>query len=846
MDYRAGMFVYALAFLLGDIFVQQLSLLPDQSTLVLVFFAICLLCLAYLRCKQACVQWVLYRELTLCILIILLFLIGFSYTVIYAERQLSNRLDEHLSGKSLLVTGFVSDIPAVNGHVQRFTFDIESFKVLAPAAQQTSQLNFVEKAPRKIRLSWYYGQDIQAAEKWQFEIRLKPPHGFMNLAGFDYESWLFQHAIDATGYVRKSAFNERIQNVSNSFFSGYIDRQRQKLAQLIDSIAEKTIISEKHNASGTGSFSLVKALAIGDKSSISNAQWLVLINTGTSHLMAISGLHIGLAALFAYIIFRRLTPSFIAKRIPAQHVALIGGMFAALLYALIAGLSIPTQRAIIMLFVVSMMMLIRHNHRPIDALGFALLVVLLFDPLAVLAVGFWFSFAAVAVIFVSLSAGVSKRHVDNDSILSKILSTLRQWVRLQLAISIFLLPLSLFMFQQVSLISPIANFLLIPYISFLVVPVVLLALVFVYPLPAIAELLFILAADMIDLAWPVLNYLSLRPYALWVQGEVDITVLLSATAAVWLIFYVLSNSDLVAKKWFKKYHPKIIFSIFIFSATVLMLPLFVSNRHDLKSGEYSVTVLDVGQGSAAVLQTRNHNIVFDAGAKFSDKLDVGRSVVIPYLRSQGIKSLDYLIISHGDSDHIGGAPAIIRAYPATIILGQDIDNLLAENKQPCLEGLKWHWDGVDFMFLSPATNEKPLLSTIKRNNRSCVLHVASAFGSVLFTGDIEKKVERKLLKNYQQYLSSDILIAPHHGSNTSSSTAFIAAVDPEIVIFSAGYKNRYKLPAKKVIDRYSLSDARMVQTAQSGAINIKFTDKDGLEMKKYRETAGKYWNHIVN
>ena len=834
MDYRAGMFVYALAFLLGDIFVQQLSVLPTRSALIIISISICLLFAAFFISKKWCKNRFLYKELTLTILLIILLLLGILYTSLYAKQQLSNRLDKNLIGKSLIVSGFVSDIPVVNGHVQRFTFYVESFKVLSSTGRNNTQADLIAKFPRKIRLSWYYGQKINSSERWQFEVRLKPPHGFMNPAGFDYESWLFQHGIDATGYVRKSELNQHNKSTLNDGFRGYIDSHRQRLGQLIDSIADK----ENDSTSGAGSFSLVKALAIGDKSSISNEQWLVLINTGTSHLMAISGLHIGLAALFAYVVIRRLIPSHITKRVPAQHVALVGGMFVALLYALIAGLSIPTQRAIIMLFVISVMMLVRHNHRSIDALGFALFVVLIIDPIAVLAVGFWFSFAAVAVIFISLNTGSSKPQTNDDSIAGKVLTTIKQWVRLQLIISIFLLPLSLFMFQQVSLISPIANFLLIPYVSFLVVPVVLSAIVFVFFLPAIAELLFTLAADMIDFVWPTLNYLSIRPYALWVQGEVGMVALLSATAAILLIFFAI--------KQFENQHRKVTYWLFLFPVAVLMIPLFAFNDSDLKSGEYKVTVLDVGQGSAAVLQTQNHVFVFDAGAKFSDRLDMGRSVVIPYLRSRGIKSLDYLIISHGDSDHIGGAQAIIDEYSATTVLGQDIEKLQAVNKQSCLEGLKWQWDGVDFEFLSPAAEGESKSLVVKRNDRSCVLHVSSSQGSVLFTGDIEKKVERKLLEKYSSGLASDVLIVPHHGSNTSSTTAFINAVNPEFSLFSVGYKNRYKLPGKKVIDRYIASNSTRIQTDESGAITVKFTDKNAIEVTKYRESTGKYWNHIIN
>ena len=276
------------------------------------------------------------------------------------------------------------------------------------------------------------------------------------------------------------------------------------------------------------------------------------------------------------------------------------------------------------------------------------------------------------------------------------------------------------------------------------------------------------------------------------------------------------------------------------------LSLFVTDKSDLSSGEYSIIILDVGQGSAAVLQTKNHVMVIDAGAKFSDRLDAGSSVIVPYLRSLGIESLDYLIVSHGDNDHIGGAQAIIDAYSTVTVLGQDIESLKVGAKQDCYDGLNWQWDGVGFEILSPENSNNRPLQDIKRNNRSCVLRVSSEFGSVLLPGDAERKVEKRLLALHGKQLASDVLIVPHHGSNTSSSSSFIDAVNPAIAIISAGYKNRYKLPNKKVLSRYVLKNVKLVETAKSGAITIQFAKGSELDIIKYRENAAKYWNHIIN
>jgi len=830
MDYKAGMFAYALAFLLGVLSVQQLASLPASSVIFLLSFVV-FLC-AVLFVKQKRFDFLKQYTLTLCL--ILLFLIGFIYAVFHAEQQLSLRLEEGFSGKNIVISGRVSNIPVSNGKVQRFEFNIESHRILN--ADTSSQTAF----PEKIRLSWYYGRRVNAGERWQFEVRLKPPHGFMNPGGFDYEAWLFQHGIQATGYVRKSGFNKRESNAFASLISsltGAINFFRQSLSAQIDAISEYSKTNDGE------AFSLVKALAVGDKSSISRQQWRVLANTGTSHLMAISGLHIGLASLFAYVLIRRLVPVFVMKYMPAQHVALIGGMLTASLYALVAGLSIPTQRAIIMLFVLSLMLLMRRNHRPLDALGFALLVVLLIDPLSVLSAGFWFSFSAVAVIFISLSRAQTQADFD-DSFWGRVKATLKQWLRLQFLISLFLLPLSLFMFQQVSLVSPLANLLLIPYVSFLVVPLVLLAIIFSLFWPTFSAILFTLAALLLDFIWPLLSYLASLPWALWVRGDVGVFKLLSVTAGMLLVFYAGQITAYLFKWRNQPLRPYASMSLRLL-ACLLLVPLLMTGRPQFAAGDFQLTMLDVGQGSAAVIQTQNHVLVFDAGAKFSDRLNAGSGVVIPYLRSQGMVTLDRLIISHGDADHIGGAQDILDQYPEVSLLGQDIENLHADKKQPCLAGLNWHWDGVDFLFLSPESESLPSSGKARRNNHSCVLRVSSSAGSVLFTGDIEKEIELQLLEKYGEQLASDILMVPHHGSKTSSSAGFIQAVNPEISLISVGYRNRYRLPSTRVLARYAAAGRAFLQTSSSGAISIKLISRRGMHIERYREKAGKYWHHVV-
>lgn len=848
MNFRAGMFVYAFAFLLGDTFVQQLTVLPDLSRLISLFVCVTFLCLFFYyfivrRAHSGAGDPFIRSHIASISVFIILIYLGICYSILVAQQHLVDRLDESLVGRSIIVSGQVASVPVVTEDVQRFEFNVMSLHILPTGASEEPLA--ATDYPEKLRLSWYYGEPVNAGETWQLEVRLKPPHGFMNPGGFDFERWLFQQGIDATGYVRPSESNRR--QLTASLYS--IDRIRQYLSRQLDAITEKKQLSG--DTASAASIALVKALAIGDKSSISARQWRILSNTGTSHLMAISGLHIGLAALFGYLLIRHITPVFIMKRMPAQHVAIIAGVIMALLYALIAGLSIATQRAIIMLSVLSIMALLRRNCRPVDSLGLAMIVVLLIEPAAVLSAGFWFSFSAVAVIYIS----VLSANGTSVSLLHRLMSTLKQWIRLQLMISLFLMPLSLFMFQQASLISPLANLLLIPYVSFLVVPVILLAIPCAFLLHDAAEVLFNLAATLLDFIWPLLAYLSALPYAFWVKGDVDLIELLLATAAMLLLYFSKAIVTFAASRFVNialAADGIILCWLFRCLCCLLFIPLVVTDEQMLSAGDYQLTVLDVGQGSAAVVRTANHVLVFDSGARFSDRMDAGSSVLLPYLRSQSIGKLDRLIVSHGDMDHIGGAQSLLDEFPEADLVGQDIEALVlqktgAGRKQACDAGMQWQWDGVIFDIVSPeasaAKKSLPSQKAAKRNNHSCVLRISSDSGSVLLTGDIEKSVEDRLLEKYPGQLSADILIVPHHGSNTSSSPAFIAAVNPKLALISVGYKNRYRLPSALVTARYEAAGCELVTTDSSGAVTIKLLATEGISVTRYRETARKYWHH---
>ena len=766
-----GMFLIALSLLAGILGLNLFSVLPGN----VVYLSLLLLTLLW-RTKWLKPRVAVYRGL-----IALVF--GLGWAQLHATAYLAKVLPEMLAGKDLIVTARVDDIPVTNASVQRFIFDVERYDDLPDEVE----------APKRLKLSWYYGEPVRAGETWQFRVRLKPPHGFMNPGGFDYEAWLMQKGIHATGYVRDGELNRKLD--ASPPHDGSAVRQR---------IAENI----REMLAGSTFTGLITALAVGDRSAIDQTQWEVLVNTGTNHLMAISGLHIGLAAAFGYWLCRRMLPVRVMYLVPAQHAAMLCAVGVALIYAMLAGFAIPTQRALLMLVCTVAGLLLRRKTRPLDVLAFALIAVLLWDPVSVLSAGFWFSFLAVAVIFYALGGPFLQ-------------TRWLKWLWLQVVIALALFPLSLFLFQQTSLVAPLANLVLVPYVSMLVVPLVLLGMLLL-PLSALASnALFSLAETLFGIIWPLLEWLADLQYSHWIKAQPGILLTLLTLAGVGLVLAPR------IRKWRA-------------AGVILLLPVAAWQPQVPPVGAYELNVLDVGQGLAIVVRTSSRILVYDAGARFSDRLDSAQAVVLPFLTSKGVRKIDLLVISHGDGDHIGGAPSLLEAYPKTPVLGQGIDRLPARTASECTAGQRWKWDGVDFSLLHPDSADYPL-----SNNRSCVLKVTGKGGSVLIVGDIEKKVENRLLTRHRQALSADILIAPHHGSKTSSSSRFIEAVSPEIVIFAAGYRNRYQFPAAEVMARYASSGARMYMTGLSGAIGIDVHPQQGIAgVQRYRQTQRRYWHHV--
>ena len=648
---------------------------------------------------------------------------------------------------------------------------------------------------KALRLGWYQTRETPAlGERWQLAVRMKRPHGNANPGGFDYERWLFQQGIAATGYVRDDKRNRPLEGRSWSFTEGI----RKTIAAYFN--------AREHASPG---LALIRALTIGDAGAINRGQWDVLRATGTTHLMVISGTHISLVAGLVFWLTR-----FVWSRlgrwpetVPAVRVAVVIALLSATFYAFLTGLGIPSRRALIMLCVGMLALLSGRWSRPAHVLCLAVIATLVVEPLAVLATGWWLSFWAVTVIFYITSGRFGAK------------GQWHKWTRIHIVLAVAMLPLLLVFYQAASLIAPLANIIAVPWVSLLVVPTALVGLLLLSVSATAGGLLLNLAAGLMDTLWPFLDWLASLDFALLTQHQPLPWTLLPAIAGLFLLFAPRGFPG----KWL---------------GLVLLLPLLAVRPPDPAFGEAWVTLLDVGQGLSTVVRTREHTLVYDAGPAFSPGFDTGRTVVVPYLRNQGVGRIDKLVVSHGDNDHFGGIPSLLKEFPVADVEAGIPEVLRMREARQCRRGEQWQWDGVDFSVLHPDAR-----SYRKGNNASCVIRIeARGGGRILLTGDMEAESERVLLQESRERLPVDVLVVPHHGSLTSSSPDFVEAVHPDYALFPTGYRNRYQFPRKPVVDRYRKAGAVLFDTAVHGAITLRLRSGSLTpEAEAFRCSHRHYW-----
>jgi len=703
----------------------------------------------------------------------LIFLLGFAWMGWFSTQNLNTHVEDVYLNQPILVTGVIADLPESSTDKTKFIFSVNSpFKA-------------------RVKLSWYGKNhpDLQTGDAWQLQLKLKRNNGYQNLGGFDYEQWLFYKQIDATGYVRSSESNQLIEaNRVNS-----IDRFRQKLRYSLQPFLQPLDFG-----------GVINALIIGDRSFIKDSNWAIFKATNTTHLSVISGLHIGLISGFVFLLAQFLWRrcQYCCRRIPAQVLGAYFGLLSAFLYALIAGFSIPTGRAFIMASVVFISLILRRHHNVWQLYGLALILVLANNPLSIFSVGFWLSFYVVGVIIYGV-----KQHQDK--------SWLFRLLYIQLLISVATLPLIAWFFASGSLLSPVANLIAIPIFSFIITPLSLIgALLMLIGLSYPAELSFMVANQALAGLGYFLALLQQFEFNQWHYTQ---TQTLDLILFVLAVFIALSPKALKLRV----------------SSVLILSSILFTPYEKIPKNRVIITILDVGQGLSQVVQTQNHTLLFDAGARYPSGFNLGESVIIPYLQAKQINTLDKVIISHADNDHIGGLIDVLQTFEAGEILTSTPDKITQQSSH-CYAGQQWRWDGVLFEILSPTQNTR-----LKGNNASCVLKVSTDKFSVLLSADIEKKAEKQLIKYQKEKLNSDILISPHHGSKTSSTQAFLDAVSPSTVIVSSGFKNRFNHPAQQIVDRYKANNIKLINSNCAGQIVVELGDE--IRINEYRKDHARYY-----
>ncbi len=851
------MIKYSLAFLAGNVLLQQFSQLNSPLFIQVLYAVICLvICLFILGyfVKSYHYKKTLYNLS----LIISFFFCSFFISYFYATQSLESHFPKPLENNEIIVQGFIDSIPSETDVSIKFNFRIAH--IIKPESDYNKQ---------RIRLSWYKNYNkssligLNVGDYWQFKVKLKRPSGLLNPGGRDYEKWLFSHQIRAVGYIREGAENKRINKMEINQalpvlqkLNYGIDKIRQNLASKLD------VILADNEFKG-----IYLALILGIKDQITQQQWKVFLDSGTNHLIAISGLHIGLFAAIGFFIGRYLwsLSQFLLRHYPAQLAGAFFALFFAFIYAALAGFSIPTQRALIMISLVLSSLFFRVYLPPLLILSYALILVLLIDPMASLSIGFWLSFAAVVIILYALSkklkkeGGIDEKAEDDFCLASNgwknnlknrllvMIKSSAQLSYLQLVLFIGLLPFGLLFFSRILLLSPLANFIAVPLMSLLIVPLVLLAAFISLFYQPLASFLFTGISYLMQFLWWFLTKLVAFDMNIIYPNQ-DNIILIIITLIMLFLFFVLKIS--------KKYKLVLVLSVLFLSLFFTQILPKSSTQsitarwlnpfsNDTNSGEFSVSILDVGQGLSVVIKTQSHVLVYDTGNAISQNYNMAKLVLIPFLQYQSITQINKLVLSHADHDHVGSAPSLLERYPVTSILTGEPKRLakkLSIDAEQCESRQQWAWDGVQFEFVFPLHSFETHYK--KSNNRSCVLLITSQSGKkILLTGDIEKKVESSLL-GLDKIKNIDILIAPHHGSKSSSSPDFIAWLKPKVVVFTNGYLNRYHFPAKQVVRHYKQQGSRLFST-QNGMIKInsgQLNTQGRLAILEYRKTRRSYWN----
>ena len=757
--------------------------------------------------------------------------------VLMAASQYQSRLSENnvvlekSQKESIIIRGAIANIVHQKSNTNRFNFLVSHWQGRALST------------PFLVRLNWKLPiEKLQQGQRWQLLVKLKPAHGLANIGSFNYQTWLKQQDIVATGYVKPST-SKNIKNtkqLSNILLAENISWRQHLYQKLAVLLAEKPLAG------------LLLALGFGERGELTKPQWQVLSATATVHLIAISGLHIGIIAFFSFISIRALIkvlPLFAIfssqkniklMRVSVKYLPILLSCTVAWYYAYLAGYSIPTLRALVMLFLFWLLKISAINVSLIRWLLLSILVILLFWPLSLLSASFWMSISALSIIFASSSRFLNQNKIsdnkNNSSQADDIANhedetpTTTRWllikqrfyswgkalIVIQLALTVCMLPIAASLNYQLPLMAFFANIIAVPLMSVTTIPLTLFAVISLPLSELLSQFFLSLAYFSLELVWLWLSYISELKWAQLTVSNAQLEALYLIVIAIFSLLYFRVS----------KLH-----SIFVagFVALILSIDFMIRNNDET----WQLSVFDVGHGLAVVIEKNNRVFIYDTGASYPSGFNMAEAAILPYLKYRGFDNIDIVMLSHNDNDHAGGLKALREQFVINEVIAND-STLMPDVH--CIAGHTFSWQGLAFEVLSPVQVKGD------KNDDSCVVTISDGFHRVLLPGDISTKQEKRLLNNdaVKNKLASDILIAPHHGSKSSSNQHFLAAVAPKYAVFSAGYLNRWQMPSEQIQRRYQKQNIATYSTAEHGMVSFMLTSS-GIEPLSYRQDLEPYW-----
>lgn len=722
------------------------------------------------------VSLTLWRRSSKLALMMLSLCSGLSLSSFQAETVKSSLLDPALEGQSVWLTGRVSGLPT---SVIRFGKTVQSFPFTLTSPVCTPEQ--CQDSIDTVQLRWQREAHIKPGQVWHIRATLIRPRGLSNPAGFNYEKWLITQEIQATG------------SVSNKYQPTLISNQPK-----FDTWRWQLITQLEQELPHLENLDLIKAIIFGDKRAIDSEQWELLSHSGTTHLVIVSGLHIGIIIVLTFKLSNLL---FAGCRLPTKRLlSAITASTTGFLYSLLAGFTLPTQRAVIMAITVLLLSTLCRAYRPSQLFWLVVLICLMLTPMSVLSGSFWMSFIAVGAILLATS---SKTFGNRWQV--------PQWLNAQIAIIVALTPLLLIIFSSAPLLSVLVNLLAVPYFSFLLVPLTFITTL-IQNLGFTPDLLWTLADNALSVFLTGINLVIQHSSQLQLAVTNPFAILILGVA----VLLIISPLGLSLKGL----------------AIVMVIAVAFHQPSRPKHNQVLVTVFDVGQGQSILLETQHHSLVYDVGSSW-DKGSMAKQVVNPNLLSKHISHIDRLTLSHNDNDHAGGLDDLLAKNTTEQI---DRGQPAAYKSNSCHKTPAWQWDGIHFQYLVADAHISP-----SSNNASCVLMIESNGFKLLIPGDIEAPVEHALVDKYGSDLKANILIAPHHGSKTSSTWLFIRHVDPESVIYTAGYRNRFNHPHPLISHRYQVLGIEQYNTAEKGSISFLIDRGIGGSINSHKQNRRYFW-----